>query len=72
MSKFARSSALLAVAALFLFGQVEPVQASVASCSDRFSDATLDIIQTGPVTIETTGIPPGLADRFRDEITLVA
>ncbi len=72
MNKFARSSVLLAIAALYLFGQAEPVQASVDSCSDRFPEATWDVIRTGPVTIETTGLTPELAARFREEITLVA
>jgi hypothetical protein len=71
MNKFAQSVALVAMVTLFLSGQAEPAQATVDSCSDRFPEATWDIIRTGPVSIETTGIAPGLAERFREEIALV-
>lgn len=71
MNKFAQTSALLALASVFVFGHIGPVQASDDSCSDRFPEATWDVIRTGPVSIETTGIAPGMADRFLQEIALV-
>jgi hypothetical protein len=57
---------------LFVAGRVEPAEANVESCSERFPETSWDVIATGPVSIESTGVATLLADRFRGEITLVS
>ncbi|RLE11393.1 MAG: hypothetical protein DRJ28_10770 [Actinobacteria bacterium] len=71
MTRIVQTFSFLAIVALFFFGQIGSAQAKVDSCSERFPEATWDTIRTGQVSIETTGIAPALADRFRAEIVAV-
>lgn len=48
------------------------VAASGDSCAARFPEATWDPVADGSVTVEATGLTPGLTARFVDEIALVS
>lgn len=65
---------LVATMAVMLVGGLASPEASASpgqSCATRFPEAVWVSALTGPVSIETAGVSPGLADRFAREATLV-
>lgn len=59
-------------AALLVGGLGAPAATASAgtSCADRFPQVEWVTVNDGPVSVETTGIAPGLADRFTREAAL--
>lgn len=62
----------MAIATLSMLVSTGPAYAQAVSCAERFPEAEWTMLRDGAVSIETTGVTPGLNERFERDISMVA
>ena len=63
---------LVVLSILVSTGSASAQAAQAASCAERFPEADWTLLRDGVVSIETTGMTPGLDERFDRDISMVA
>lgn len=64
--------ALVGAIVVSVFGYVAPATAVDLSCAERYPEASWAVIADGPVSVHGSGVPGGIAQRFRGETELIS